>query len=550
MFRDDFSIAELIPRILLERKSFLNLTEDSLQKEIEDGHKDDEMELETSDELEGALKEAAKLTEDETEKLQNIKVDLTKNINLALNETSLSLDLVSLLLSSSKPNLAKSTISPHLSKNVPLGSLNSDRLAPEENAPNDNVDTNKIGQGWKYESLSKIRDLFANKKEKLQLQVSKETTYWNLINEVLDENEVLIKLRDPLDNSKAIGVKYGYGDSGSSFHDKGIAILRRDAKSGEVSFNPMLQANNKLITKTFKHVRVKILSKVDDEYMLTGQSKFELNFNKSTNNRLINDIERARYFIFEEDLFHQLTREARTLINYNVLIISDKIIIEINNDIIEIESVNYDETDDDELKDSYQNINDESTKNDAKCQLILNYLKIMLCGYFKYNLSLKQKIPTNFTKFKQNNSHPLILRPLLGNIKHESYIAELDKSLKQIIDEYSGKIECEKHLKKFANIKGLTKLESPFIKSIEKPLSQFNVTVKNLKNGKYLNIDVDITSSEIFVNLILHLKIIRFDTIDDLTTNEKGTNVLQLTFNDFAEIGQCIDWSIQKFLLE
>lgn len=501
----------------------MNLTEDSLKQEIEsNASPNDESDMD----LRGN-------TDEEAEKLQNIKLELTKNINLALNETSLSLDLVSLLLSSSKPNLAKSTISPHLSKNVPLGSLNSDRLVEEEEAPNS--DTNKIGQGWKYESLSKIRDLFHNKHQKLQQQISKERTYWNQINKVLDDNEVLIKLKDPLDNSKAIGVKYGYGDSGSSYHDKGIALLRRDAKTGEITFNPVLASNN----KTFKHVRVKILSKVDDEYMLTGQSKFELP------NRLTKDIERARYFIFEEDLFYQLTREARTLINYNVLIISDKIIIEINDEILEIESVNYDDVDDDQ---SYQNVNEASIKNNKKCQLILNYLKIMLCGYFKYNLGLKQKIPTNFTKFKQSHSHPLILRPLLGNMKHEFYVKELNENLQKIIENYHQKVEVEITTKKFANIKNLSKLESPFIRSIERPLTQCLINVNNPKTGKYLKIDVDVTSSEIFVNLVLQLKIIKFDCLEDLTINDKGTNVLQLTVNDFAEIGQCIDWSIQKFL--
>ncbi|EGV66069.1 RNA polymerase II mediator complex subunit [Yamadazyma tenuis] len=550
---DDFSVEEIIPKILLERKSFLSLTEEGLQKESE-GLSFGIDAVDTEDATETSPSDGGEETKEndssELDQIHDIKMNLSKNINLALNETSLALDLVSLLLSATKPSLAKSTISPHLAKNVPLGSFSSDRLTPEENAPKNDVNVNKIGQGWKYESLSKIKSLFSNKREELQLQGQKEKVYWNQINKVLSNNEILLKMRDPADKSKSIGVKYGYGDSGSSYHDKGIAILRRNPKTGELTFAPVLESNNKLINKTFKYVKVKILSKVDDEYTLTGQSKFEFNFKDDSAGRLITDIEKARFFIFEEDLFFQLTREARTLINYNVSIIADKIIIEVNNEIIEIETISYDETSEDDTDRLYLAANEQSSQNDLKCQLILNYLKIMLCGYFKYNLNLKQKIPTSFTKFKQNNSHPLILRPLIGHFKHEAYVDKLSTLMAEAMEKYKHKLEFEFIVSKYENIKNLTKIETPFIKSIEKPISRFNLIIKNPVNKKCLKVDVDLTTSEIFVNLILHLKIIRYEKVENLNLNEKGTNVLKLTFSDFTEVDQSVDWSIQKFLAE
>lgn len=538
-------MAELIPRILFQRKSFLNITEESLQQEIEN---QDSLNEVSGD---GELTQEDEKNNNNLEKIQSLKHELAQNIGLALNETSLSLDFVSLLISVVKPNLSKSTMSPHLSKTVPIGSLNSDRLQNNDELNTQDEKIPAIGQGWKYESINKVQGLLKTSSTKLNEKVIRGGVYWNTINKILNNDEILIKMRDPLDNSRAIGVKYGYGDSGSRYHNKGIAVLRTDENTGEVSFNPIQTTNGRAIDSTFKFIRVKILSKIDDTYMLTGQSKLDYNKNmEDGQSKLINEIERARYFIFEEDLFYHLLKEAKTLANYGVLIISDKIIIEINNEIIEIESVTYDDNNEEELKNMYQTVNDDSTKNNQKCQYILNFLKIMLCCFFKYNLGLKQKIPTNYTKFKQYNSHPLILRPLIGNINHETYIKTLKKMLDKQIDNYKQDIEVDIQLNKFENITNITKIDNPFIKSIERPITTLEVKVKRLSDNSYLKIDLKITTSEIFVNLVLDLKVIKFAKVEHLNDNEKGTNVLQLTFNDFTEIEQCLNWSIKKFLIE
>ncbi|KAG2733716.1 hypothetical protein G9P44_003241 [Scheffersomyces stipitis] len=557
---DKLTIAELIPRILIERNSFLNVTEESLQEEIDNPRAEDEAnnEVDVASELDigdesvenGSISMAtlAETSSDPVELFQKQKLDLSKSINSALNETSLSLDFVSLLISSVKPNLAKSTISPHLNKSVPLGSLNSDRLSNENDDDDRNKsvapkETPKVGHGWKLESLHKVTSLFREASENLNEQVLKERRYWNMINSVLTNDEVLFKTRDPLNNARAIGVKYGYGDSGSNFHDKGLAILRKDTVTGEISFNPINYAH-KLTSKVFRYIRIKILSEIDGDFMLTGQSLFENDFS-SSKDQIINDIEKARFFLFEEDLFYQLTREAKTLINYNVSIISNKIIIEINNEIIEIESVVYDENNDDELNNYYQNINAYSSINNGKCQLILKFFKIMLCCYYKYNLKLKQKIPTSLTKWKQSNSHPLVLRPLLGNIRHELNLKNMQSIIDRLIAKFKESLECKLQVDKFANLEHRS--ENPFQKSIERPVSKFNIVLKS-KRSAYLKIDLELTTNEIFVNLIINMNVIKFKCEDDFKNNFNGVNVLQINFNDFHEIEECLDWTLLNFV--
>ncbi|ODV77362.1 uncharacterized protein CANTADRAFT_307562 [Suhomyces tanzawaensis NRRL Y-17324] len=552
------TISQLIPRILIERKSFLNITEESLKEEIANPEQESEPSSEVPDTLQ-EIDSPQVLEDDVLDVFQTQKAELSKNINTALNETSLSLDFVSLLLSSVKPNIAKSTISPHLSKSAPLGSLNADRLSKGEDDDKAAHDekaklSTKIGEGWKKESINKITTLFKNSSTTLKDQVLREKNYWNMINIVLSNDEVLFRTRDPLNGSRAIGIKYGYGDSGSNYHVQGSAILRKDNTTGEVTFNPLTSGSNRSQRKVHKYIRIKILSEIDGDYMLTGQSTFipptATNSGFSSDSpaqKLLEEIQKARYFLFEEDLFYQLTREAKTLINYNISIISNKIIIEINNEIIEIESVVFDESNEDELTNNYQNINEFSSMHNKKCQLILVYLKLMLCCYYKYNLALKQKIPTAFTKKKQANSHPLILRPMVGNIRYELNIQNMQQILDKLFNKYKKELDVTSELEKYSNMKA-DDISNPFQKSIERPVSNFKVILRNHKNDFIYKVEIELTTNEIFMNLIINMSIIRFSSSNELEKNLNGLNVLQMSFNDFNDIEECLDWSILKFV--
>ncbi|CAI5757579.1 unnamed protein product [Candida verbasci] len=207
---DKLKLEELIPRILMTRKSFLNVTEESLSEELKNPNLQPENIQETTQE-----------EEQDVDLFNKQKFELTKSINSALNETTLSLDFISLLIASVKPNVGKSTMSPHLQKLVKPTSLNSDKLTKDETTTSKS--STRIGQGWKIDSLNKIITMFKDSSISLSEQTNKEHNYWNSINFVVSNNEALFKINEP---EKSIGIKYGYGDSGSSYYDDGLGILR------------------------------------------------------------------------------------------------------------------------------------------------------------------------------------------------------------------------------------------------------------------------------------------------------------------------------------
>lgn len=523
---DAVPMADLIPQILIERQLFLNLTEEALEAEI--ANRDDEPQS-----LEPPVEEELLHVA-----FQKQKAELLSHINLALNETSLSLDFVSLLMSAVQPELVKSTISPLLSKTVPLGSLNSDRLAETPAVKN----TESIGMGWKYQSLRNITQLFKESSTQLRQQVRIEQTYWEMVHNVLQHGEVLFKVRDPLTGARGIGVKYGYGDSGLSYSDKGLAVLRRDDENGQVTFTPIAGRNK---VKTFKFTRVRILGKIDDDYMLTGQSAFDRAcIEDKSEHRVINDIEKARYFLFEEDLFYHLIGEAKNLVEHGVTIAANRIIVDVLEQIIEIELVPYNPDNEDEWANTYQNINKELSVNNGKAEAVLSFLKLMLCCYYRYNLDLRNKMPTSFTKWKQANSHPLLLRPLIGHIRHEISVANMSSIISGVCNELPDTLTHTLSTEKYKNLQTGT---GSFRKATERPESTFSIVLHKVATDEYLSVKVEVTSSDIFVNVVLNLTSARYKSQALLELNSQATNVLQLRFTDMLELEESLNWVIMNF---
>lgn len=558
----DEPLASLIPRIIAERESFLNLTEHLLQQEIEqqDGSGST---IEVADEtkatsvalgLEEVTSELLEEQATEYETFQKKKGQLLNYIGSALNETSLSLDFVSLLLSAVKPGVAKTTLSPHLSKNSPLGSLGADKLKNNPSQSNGSGSeikkhsTEKIGMGWKYQSLANINNLYKSAATSLRAEVASEHEYWKTIHCVYSHGEALCRIRDSASNAKAIGVKYGYSDSGLNYFDKGLAVLRK-SNNGSIHFVPLTSRTSRITGDINRFTRIRILSKIDDDYMLTGQSLFSKDELKQRNSdQIVNNITKARYFIFEDDLFYHLLREAKNLISYNVSMISNKIIIEIRDQIIEIETVIYDEENEEELNNVYQNTNQESSKNNRYAQDILVFLKLMLCCYYNYNLLLKHKMPTSHTKWKQTHSHPLLLRPLVGLIRHEINVRSSEIILRKICMTFdSSVVSFEIKKIKNYNLRNVDPCANPFIKAILKPVTVFEVVLLKNATLEHIKAEIEVTSSEIFVNLIVKIRISKYKSLGDLQQNNQGKNVLQLELTDLLEVEESLSWTFASF---
>ncbi|CCH46098.1 Mediator of RNA polymerase II transcription subunit 17 [Wickerhamomyces ciferrii] len=529
--------AQLVPRIIHERGPFVDINESDLIKEIaslnaqQNSDNDVDMDQDDHDNLEE--------TPDDDDQLINVNETFTKNkiealkfISTALNESSLALDFVSLLISCVRPAAGTISMSQHLKKFVPPGSLNSDIVnqvtTPQERElrmKNEKI----IGQGWKLSSLESSSNKLRDSSIRLSEEILKEKTFWDTIKKNFNNKEILYKTRDKSTGKRIFAVKYGYEDSGSTYKIQGNAILKTTDNNHRIDFVPL----NSVSGSEKKLLRVRILKKQnnDDEFTIFGESKIDENFSQDDSIR--SQISKARYFIFEEELFNQLIEEANHLLAFNVSVENEsKFSINLIDEIIEFEYIEFDET----KSPNEQPSNFDKTEN-SRAELITTYLRLMLTIKYKKNLESKRQplVVKNSNQYRyQTTPSSLILRPLIGHFKHEQSLKKIRHLIKDLIsnvDNSSFKIY------KYCNIKK-KEYETDSFKRISKPpLSKFKLLI-----GDSLTIEVVLSSLD-YLNQKIHISAHK---IEDLF-GEGKKKLIDVDFEDLIQVEECLEWIIEEY---
>lgn len=163
------------------------------------------------------------------EQFVGIRKSMIEHVDLALNESSLALEFLSLLLSSVRESAATASMSPFLRKTAPVGSLNSDKVPLVPHTHEEKTNAEILSRGWKLRSLNESRLLLKEKYMLLNEIMTKEHLYWSNIARHISNKDVIFKMRDKNNRTRLLGIKYGYEDSGSNYrHDRGVAVLRNN----------------------------------------------------------------------------------------------------------------------------------------------------------------------------------------------------------------------------------------------------------------------------------------------------------------------------------
>lgn len=499
----------MLSRIIHERGSVVNITESELENEIQSPVDPQQGETSELEEEVGTVSEAS-----QNEKFYRDKNEVLKHIGIALNESSLSLDFVSLLISCVRPAAGTISMSAHLKKFIPPGSLNSDIVAngaTERSKEEKYRDEKMIGQGWKLSSLETSSETLHNAGARLSEEVHREKLFWDVIKKNFNNKEILYKTRDKHSGKRLFAVKYGYEDSGSNYKVKGNALLK--PVDDHLEFIPMGNANNGVN----KVVRVRIIGKQDgeDDVSILGESKVEGKFQNDGTIR--SQIEKARFFIFEEELFTQLSDEAVGLVAYNLKVESeDKMTIEAQEHTIEIEYVDYEES---EEQDSIQ-----QRPENTRAELFATYLRLMLSLRHKANLESKKQpqVLKSATSIRsQSKPQSPILKPLAGHFKHEEAVQQLYGLLHTLAKEHGGVLK----LKRYSNVKG----DDAFERILKAPMTTFQIHVRDLRVTLVLD-------SYDFVNTRIHIRAFN-----------RGKTQLNIDFEELVQLEECLVWLIEMY---
>ena len=291
------SVATLIPLIQSQRGHFKDLSETSLLAEIASPPPATPPPSSPSSE---AAATTTTVTEDA---LTTAKTTMLTAISAAHNEALLALDYISLLSTLHTPDAAAATMSPHLRAAVPTASLAYDKI-PLKPTPADLATTTGIARAWKSTALTTAATRLRAASSHLGTQVKKEATYWSHVLAIKDAGWVITRM--PTERG-VLGVEYGFVEAGAEYPGKGIGALRMSADGGVVMDD---------VHTTGAHKNTVLRTRIVDADTIRGVSSASTFTDTSllptdTSPRAM--IARARNFIYDDELFFELQREARGL---------------------------------------------------------------------------------------------------------------------------------------------------------------------------------------------------------------------------------------------
>ncbi|KAI4108484.1 MAG: hypothetical protein L6R37_001088 [Teloschistes peruensis] len=385
------SLPFLIARINEQRGSFRNITEASLEEEIRASDADDsktldgiEMDEEAEDDNDAKSK---------GEELAVAREEIIKQVGEAYKSSSHALDLVSLLLSSHVPKAAEATISPFIKAAVPFGSLSAEIMQQPQRSNEENISEGLVNIGWRMQSLSRSADALLRSASSLGKEIRRETTYWQEILAVKEKGWPVCRLPR---EKHTLGVRFGFSEAHAEFRDRGLAALRRgpDGKI-ELDRGPRWQKDQRLVVRLLKDRNLAATSERSQAASDDDQP-------------LIQHLLRARNSLFDEELYHEINREARNLVNQGVRCIGSAIQLPFRDDNeIEIDLVPMDEVN--------EPVNDESAVPSA----ILMALRILLSHAHQQNHILRSRLPPPITDSQPPRPFYSLLRPILELNQHD-----------------------------------------------------------------------------------------------------------------------------------
>ncbi|KAF4460769.1 calcium channel yvc1 [Fusarium albosuccineum] len=323
------NIAEFIARVNAQPGGFRALSEAKLRDEIAarettDGDvqgKDVDM-AGTSQDDDDDDDDDEDEDQDATKDPQEVRMDVLKNLeyvvsyqhptsiaiakltrdSIAGNTAFLTLDFLSLLLSKQNPNQATVTLSQNLRDLVGIGTMGADKLDDPTVTATKAKDQEDVAVGWTIMEVNKTRDAADAACAFLQREIAAEGKYWEEIMAVQKSGWSISKVPQ---ERHTLGVHFGFSEAAPEFRNNGLAPMRR-GDNGAVQLD----------CGRLGGVSERLVVTYERDGQVTGRSALPA----QTTDRapLEARVLEARNTIFSQELWHELTREARTLAAYDV----------------------------------------------------------------------------------------------------------------------------------------------------------------------------------------------------------------------------------------
>lgn len=544
---------ELIQQIVAEYGNFQNITEEGLEEKSINSPEETKVgdENDNEDDLSIYIKESIKERE-----------VMIQHVHAAVNSANIASDLVSLVVSKIRPNAAQTTMSSLIKQHVKTGSLSYSVIPKPEDIDEEKAIKDRrleiqraklIGRGWKLQMLKQCSEMLHDSSVEMKQRIEIDKVYWGDMIDIAKSGEIITST-----SNKEMCVKYGFGDSGSIYYDKGVGILKR-GDNGHIIFDKIVNKERDVVWGGENVCVLKIYKMEDNEKKLIGESNtleflqrqipqlFDEGIVETSGSKIVlNEISKSRFVLFENELYWHLIKEATGLISLNVELIDDEEdSLEMNSLIrfhlpsatsgeliIEISKMKINEPK--SILSSNLNLSENSRAN----ELIL-LLRLLLCESHKRNLEMRNSPPMAMSSQMKSVIDPrekygFLIRPIIMYSRHNFAIAEVKIMLKQWGDR---DIQIEKFIgdNNTEDNQSSENDNDNFFHTVSTNVSP--ETKVKLVFNKEVSVEIGITSLYRTVDVTYEVDI-----------QYKLESIFNSKFSNKVEMDECINWVLKPYL--
>ncbi|WPG99772.1 Hypothetical protein R9X50_00259100 [Acrodontium crateriforme] len=413
------TLTDTLARVNFERGHFRDINESALQEEIaqegaidlsdsEDGNDDDE---EQDDH------EIANEKPQSREDLYKARFEMLGYVHAAEQDVLLALDFISMLQSREPGSRSVNTISRDLKNAVPVGSLGTDiwQRMPMDKARE--AQDEMLATNIRMEGLQKSADSLLNSAKQLKDTVRKETLYWDQILSISDKGWNVCRV--PQQKHK-LAVTFGFSESAPEFSRRGIASLNTDL-DGSILLDRGIGRKSKVLRVTMKESgRIIGMSRVPPAAE-DGETILETR------------IRRARDSLFDEELYHEMIRESRSMasigvsvtpngIKYRQPATPDSSALEFSIQLVGSDDV----------------VPEEPHLDDTWAEAAVIASRLLLSEAHRSRLIKRRQIPPPLSDRKDDRALLPLLRPLISLMLHRSMLVQVTSYIERLASTLSS----------------------------------------------------------------------------------------------------------------
>lgn len=412
--KDSVALKDVLERLNFERGHFRDITEASLQEEIaaegalavsEDDEDNDEDEAPDHD-------DETKSRPQTREELYKAKHELQKNVNAAQQEILMAVDFMSLLLSKDAPKQGVATMSQALKDQLAPGTLGMDiwHRMPTDRARE--AQDEVLATNVRLEGLQDSADALLSAATRLESNVRKETEYWNQVLKISDGGWNVCRVPG---QHHTLAVRFGFMESSSDFSRRGIAALNCNS-AGKVSLERGVgrkpSALHVALRKGNRLVGTSKLSEPPDSEDTTLEAR----------------IRYARDSLYDEELYHEMIRESRSLPSLGVSMVGSAIQFQTSAASTDNLTISFDLT---SLHDDTNSLRyDAANLEDRLAQTAGVAARLLLTQAHRDRLKRRSQAPAPMSDMSKEEKPLLpLLRPLMAIFMHRSSLHLLNDYL-------------------------------------------------------------------------------------------------------------------------